>query len=117
MKEITTGKITDVVFDRDGLVPVIVQDTATQEVLMMAYMNQATLEQTLNTGLMTYWSRSRNCVWVKGQTSGQFQIVKSAKLDCDKDALLFTVEQQGDGACHTGARSCFFREIDLGSES
>ena len=79
---------------------------------MLAYMNRATLEQTMRTGIMTYWSRSRECVWVKGETSGQFQIVKSVKLDCDGDALLFTVEQQGGGACHTGARTCFFGELN-----
>lgn len=78
---------------------------------MMAYMNEATLEQTLRTGTMTYWSRSRQCVWVKGETSGQFQVVKSAKLDCDRDALLFLVEQKGSGACHTGARTCFYRKL------
>ena len=116
MNEHTAKKIRDVVFNKDGLVPVIVQDEADHEVLMMAYMNQATLEMTLQTGIMTYWSRSRQCVWVKGQTSGHFQIVKSAKLDCDRDALLFIVEQKGSGACHTGARTCFFRDLEVGSK-
>ncbi len=111
MSELTTEKITDIAFNRDGLIPVIVQDAATLEILMLAYMNLDTLEQTLKTRAMTYWSRSRKCVWVKGQTSGQFQIVKSAKLDCDRDTLLFMVEQQGGGACHTGARTCFFRDL------
>ncbi len=111
MSELTAEKITDIAFNQDGLVPVIVQEATTLEILMLAYMNLDTLEQTLRTGMMTYWSRSRECVWVKGETSGQFQIVKSAKLDCDRDTLLFMVEQQGGGACHTGARTCFFRDL------
>lgn len=113
MNELTPEKITSVVFNEQGLVPVVAQDESTQMVLMLAYMNQETLEQTLRTGFMTYWSRSRKCVWVKGQTSGQFQIVKSVRLDCDRDTLLFIVEQKGSGACHTGAVSCFFRELDV----
>lgn len=98
----------DVTFDDDGLVPAIVQDHDTGQVLMMAYMNAETLSQTLETGRMTYWSRSRQSVWVKGATSGHTQAVRSARLDCDGDALLFRVEQEG-GACHTGHRSCFYR--------
>ncbi len=111
MSELTIAKITDVAFNQDGLVPVIAQEATTLEVLMMAYMNKSTLEQTLRTKTMTYWSRSRQCVWVKGETSGHFQIVRSAKLDCDGDALLFMVDQQGSGACHTGARTCFYRDL------
>ncbi|MCY4159702.1 MAG: phosphoribosyl-AMP cyclohydrolase [Bacteroidetes bacterium] len=111
MSELTSKKISDVAFNKDGLVPAIVQDSVTYEILMLAYMNQDTLDQTLRTGIMTYWSRSRKCVWVKGETSGQYQFVKSVKLDCDGDALLFIVDQQGGGACHTGARTCFFREL------
>ena len=98
----------DVTFDDDGLVPAIVQDHDTGQVLMMAFMNAETLSQTLETGRMTYWSRSRQSVWVKGATSGHTQAVRSARLDCDGDALLFRVEQEG-GACHTGHRSCFYR--------
>ena len=98
----------DVTFDDDGLVPAIVQDHDTGQVLMMAYMNAETLSQTLETGRMTYWSRSRQSVWVKGATSGHTQAVRSARLDCDGDALLFRVDQEG-GACHTGHRSCFYR--------
>ena len=113
MNEFTSEKITSIAFNEQGLVPVVVQDESTQMVLMLAYMNQDTLEQTLRTGRMTYWSRSRNCVWVKGQTSGQIQIVKSARLDCDQDALLFIVEQHGGGACHTGAVSCFFQKLEV----
>ncbi len=111
MSKLTAENIMDIAFNKDGLVPVIVQEVNTLEILMLAYMNLDTLKQTLRTRMMTYWSRSRKCVWVKGETSGNFQIVKSAKLDCDRDTLLFMVEQQGGGACHTGARNCFFREL------
>lgn len=94
----------------DGLVPVIVQDYRTGEVLMMAYMNEEAYEQTLRTGQMTYFSRSRRQLWLKGETSGHFQYVKSLTADCDRDTLLAKVSQVG-AACHTGARSCFFNEI------
>lgn len=96
--------------DRDGLVPVIVQDYRTQEVLMMAYMNGEAYGQTLRTGRMTYFSRSRQALWLKGETSGCFQYVKSLTADCDMDTILAKVSQVG-AACHTGARSCFFNEI------
>lgn len=99
-------------FDADGLVLAIAQDAATRQVLMVAYMNADTLRQTLQTGLMTYWSRSRQAVWVKGQTSGHTQHVREVRIDCDGDALLFYVEQEGRAACHTGHRSCFFRRFD-----
>ena len=98
-------------YDIDGLVVAVVQDYGSQEVLMVAYMNADTLRQTLKTGLMTYWSRSRQCVWVKGLTSGCYQEVRSVRIDCDADALLFEVYQKGAGACHTGARTCFFRSL------
>jgi len=98
-------------FGQDGLVVVITQDYQSHEVLMVAYMNIDTLRQTLETGTMTYWSRSRQCVWIKGGTSGNFQEVKSVRLDCDGDALLFEVVQRGIGACHTGRRTCFYRSL------
>ncbi len=107
--------IDQVVFDADGLVPAIVQDGTTNEVLMMAYMNQATLRQTFETSLMTYWSRSRQQVWVKGETSGHTQEIKEVRLDCDGDALVFKVLQHGGAACHTGYRSCFYRRVDKGA--
>ncbi len=107
-----TAKMADAVFTEDGLIPAVVQDESTHEVLMVAYMNRGTLAQTIETGTMTYWSRSRKCVWVKGQTSGHFQRVRSVRLDCDGDALLFEVEQEGSGACHTGARTCFYRKLE-----
>ena len=100
-----------VTFDADGLVPAIVQDVETDQVLMMAYMTADTLRETLDTGRMVYWSRSRRERWVKGQTSGHTQAVEEVRVDCDGDALLFKVRQEG-GACHTGYRSCFFRRAD-----
>lgn len=96
----------------DGMIPVIVQDYKNDEVLMMAYMNQEAYEKTLETKIMTYWSRSRNELWVKGLTSRHFQHVKAMYLDCDNDTLLAKVEQIG-AACHTGNRSCFFRELEI----
>lgn len=103
-----------VTFDDDGLVPAIVQDAESDQVLMMAYMTEETLQDTLNTGRMVYWSRSRQERWVKGQTSGHTQTVEEARVDCDGDALLFKVQQKG-GACHTGYRSCFYRRADDGA--
>lgn len=100
-----------VTFDDDGLVPAIVQDAETDQVLMMAYMTEDTLRETLDTGRMVYWSRSRQERWVKGRTSGHTQTVEEARVDCDGDTLLFKVQQKG-GACHTGYRSCFYRRAD-----
>lgn len=94
----------------DGLIPVIVQEYKTNEVLMMAYMNEEAFDNTVKTGRMTYYSRSRQCQWVKGETSGHFQYVKSLAVDCDKDTLLAKVDQVG-AACHTGNRSCFYTTI------
>lgn len=101
-------------FDSAGLVPAIAQDRATGRVLMLAWMNEATLRETLETGRMVYWSRSRQERWAKGDTSGDRQWVREAYYDCDGDALLFVVEQEGAGACHTGARTCFFRAFGPG---
>lgn len=94
----------------DGLIPVVVQDYKTDEVLMMAYMNQEAFLKTLETGKMTYYSRSRKMLWLKGETSGHFQYVKSLSLDCDHDTILAKVRQIG-AACHTGNRSCFFKTL------
>lgn len=94
----------------DGMVPVIVQDDVKQDVLMLAYMNELAFETTLQKGLMTYWSRSRNELWTKGLTSGHVQFVKSLYVDCDKDTILARVEQVG-AACHTGNRTCFYTKI------
>lgn len=93
----------------DGLVPVVVQEDSTDEVLMMAYMNEEAYNQTMETGRMTYYSRSRGQLWVKGETSGHYQYVRSVYADCDQDTLLARVDQIG-AACHTGAHSCFFRQ-------
>lgn len=101
-------------YDASGLVTAVVQDAGTNEVLMLAYMNEATLRQTLETGVMTYWSRSRRKVWVKGETSGHTQTVRAVYVDCDGDALVFKVTQQGGAACHTGHRSCFYRRLEDG---
>ena len=95
-------------FNADGLVPVIAQDAVNGDVLMMAWMNRKTLAETLKTGQVTYWSRSRKSVWRKGETSGHTQKLVEAYVDCDGDTLLMKVEQTGP-ACHTGARSCFYR--------
>lgn len=94
----------------DGMLPVIVQDYKTSEVLMMAYMNEEAYQSTITTGKMTYWSRSRNELWIKGETSGHYQYVKSLTADCDKDTLLAKVSQVG-AACHTGSYSCFFNQV------
>jgi len=100
-------------FDKTGgLIPVIAQDVKTGEVLMLAYMNRAAWESTLFTGKATYFSRSRNELWVKGSTSGNLQIVKEIRIDCDNDAVLLMVDQVGGAACHTGYRSCFHRKVE-----
>lgn len=94
-----------------GLIPAVVQDAGTLEVLMLAYMSRESYEETLRTGRATYWSRSRGKLWRKGEESGNVQIVKEVRLDCDGDALLLFVEQQGGAACHDGYRSCFYRRL------
>lgn len=101
-------------YDANGLVPAIAQDINTRAVLMLAWMNADTLRMTLEEGRMVYWSRSRQEVWRKGDTSGDRQFVREAYYDCDGDTLLFLVEQEGKGACHTGAYSCFFRAFGQG---
>jgi phosphoribosyl-AMP cyclohydrolase len=100
--------------DPNLLIPAIVQDSTSKEVLMLAYMNPESLQMTLSTGKATYWSRSRNELWIKGATSGHFQQVQSISLDCDGDALLLEVVQTGV-ACHTGERSCFHTPLELRS--
>jgi len=101
----------DIKFDERGLVPVVVQDERTREVVMVAYMNQEAYELTLKTGKAHYYSRSRQKLWLKGESSGHFQMVKSIRLDCDNDTLLLVVDQTV-AACHTGYFSCFFRARD-----
>ena len=100
-------------FDKlGGLVPVVVQDYTSGEVLMLAFMNHQAWEQTLRSGRATYWSRSRNQLWVKGEKSGNFQEVKEIYIDCDQDSVLLKVVQRGGAACHTGHRSCFYRKLE-----
>jgi len=94
----------------NGLIPAIAQDAKTGEILMLAYMNKEAFENTLKTGKATYFSRSRNKLWVKGETSGNAQIVKEILVDCDNDAVILKIEQEG-GACHLGYRSCFYRKV------
>jgi phosphoribosyl-AMP cyclohydrolase len=99
-------------YTADGLIPAIVQDAGSRRVLMMAWMNETSLQRTLETGLMHFWSRSRQKFWLKGETSGHTQKVLHWAADCDGDTLLFEVEQTG-GACHTGYESCFFQPFAL----
>ncbi|MBI3992078.1 MAG: phosphoribosyl-AMP cyclohydrolase [Candidatus Lambdaproteobacteria bacterium] len=100
-------------FDKGGgLIPAVVQDASSSEVLMVAYVNREALDKTLQTGRMHYFSRSRNAIWMKGETSGNVQEVQSVLLDCDGDALVFKIKQVGGAACHTGYNSCFFRRLE-----
>jgi phosphoribosyl-AMP cyclohydrolase len=105
----TDEQLAQVRYDANGLVPAIVQHHATRQVLMMAWMSEETLRLTLTEGRTVFWSRSRQEVWRKGETSGDVQWVRRAYYDCDGDVLLFLVDQQGRGACHTGEPTCFFR--------
>lgn len=100
----------DMKLNSDGMVPVIVQDYKTNDVLMLAYMNEEAYNKTMELGLMTFWSRSRNELWTKGLTSGHVQYVKELYLDCDNDTILAKVEQLG-AACHTGSPTCFFKRV------
>lgn len=106
--------VANVAFGADGLVPAIAQDADSGDVLMMAWMNAESLRRTLDEGRMVYWSRSRQELWRKGDTSGDYQTVREAYYDCDGDTLLFKVTQHGRGACHTGSRTCFFGRLDAG---
>jgi phosphoribosyl-ATP pyrophosphohydrolase/phosphoribosyl-AMP cyclohydrolase len=110
VKKTSKFELSQLKFDHKGLIPAIIQDYKTKEVLMVAYMNKESLRRTLKLGKTCYWSRSRKEYWVKGETSGHFQFVKSIAYDCDMDALLIKVRQVGV-ACHTGNRSCFYRLI------
>ena len=105
-------KMMDIKFDDRGIVPAIVQDVKDGRVLMMAYMNQEALLKTAETGFTHFYSRSRRKLWKKGETSGHTQRVERITVDCDADTLLIEVEQNGPGACHTGHRSCFYRDIE-----
>ena len=98
-------------YNADGLIPAIAQQFDTHEVLMMAWMNRASIEETLETGRVCYWSRSRNRFWRKGESSGQMQVLKEFRIDCDADTILLLVDQTGP-ACHTGRRSCFYNKVE-----
>jgi phosphoribosyl-AMP cyclohydrolase len=100
-------------YDDKGLIPAIIQDVDNGDVLMMAYMNETSLKQTLETGFTHFWSRSRQKYWKKGETSGSVQEVKEILFDCDADTLLVKVKQHGAGACHTGNRTCFYTKIQI----
>ena len=113
---VSDADLANVSFNQEGLVPAIVQEAGTGEVLMMAWMNEASLRKTLETGRTWFWSRSRQEYWCKGETSGDRQYVREARYDCDGDTLLFVVEQEGKGACHTGERSCFYRAFGSPTE-
>ncbi len=108
-----TNFIDQLKFNADGLIPAIVQEQKTGRVLMLAYMNRASVQKTLELGKTVFWSRSRQKFWIKGESSGHFQIVKDLAFDCDADALLVQVEQTGP-ACHEGYQSCFFRSVREG---
>jgi len=109
VEKIDTAKLK---YDADGLIPVVAQDYKDGTVLMVAYMNKESLDLTLETGRATYWSRSRKKLWKKGEESGNFQQVKSMTIDCDLDTIVIKIDQIGGAACHTGHRSCFYRERD-----
>jgi len=113
----TPEQLAHVAYNSDGLVPVIAQDIESREILMMAWMNADSLARTLDEGRMVYWSRSRHELWRKGDTSGDRQFVREAYYDCDGDTLLFLVVQEGVGACHTGARTCFYRSFGADPDS
>ena len=104
-------------FDGNGLIPVIAQDRSTNEILMLAYMNEESLKLTRETGEAVYWSRSRNKLWKKGESSGHIQKVHQILVDCDQDALILKIEQIGNAACHTGRKSCFYRSLNDSPDS
>jgi len=114
MEEFSDSLIDQVRFNSDGLIPAIIQDEDTGEVLMLGYMNRDALKKSLETGITHFWSRTRRKIWMKGETSGHIQKIKEAFIDCDGDALLFKVEQV-KAACHTGYKSCFYRAADKAS--
>ena len=106
--------IGDLTYDNNGLIPAVIQQAGTGEVLMVAYMNAESLAKTVETGFTWFWSRSRQKYWQKGESSGHVQQVREIRYDCDADCLLVTVDQVGPGACHTGERSCFYRVLGEG---
>jgi phosphoribosyl-AMP cyclohydrolase/phosphoribosyl-ATP pyrophosphohydrolase/phosphoribosyl-AMP cyclohydrolase len=112
--EATPDQLAEIRFDADGLVPAVVQEAGTGQVLMLAWMSAESLRRSFAEGRTVFWSRSRQELWRKGDTSGDVQRIREAYYDCDGDTLLFVVDQEGKGACHTGQRSCFFRSFGRG---
>lgn len=110
-EEVELGSILRPKFDADGLIPCITTDARTGEVLMFAFMNEESLRLTIQTGKASYWSRSRNKLWIKGEESGLVQKVKGVYTDCDQDVIMIKVEVTGEGCCHNGYRSCFYRKV------
>ena len=104
----------ELVFDGDGLIPAVAQETGTGKLLMLAWMNREALRETVRSGRAVYWSRSRQCLWHKGEESGHVQLIKQVRLDCDADVIVLEVEQIGGIACHTGHARCFYRKLDDG---
>ena len=100
-------------FNQSGLIPAIAQDWLDGSIYMLAWMNRDAIQETLRSGEVHYWSRSRNELWHKGKTSGNIQILKGMRYDCDADAIILTIKQTGSGACHTGTRSCFFEKVSI----
>jgi phosphoribosyl-AMP cyclohydrolase len=105
--------IDNIIWNENGLLPVIVQDSKSNKIIMFAWMNRETLEETIKQGKAIYWSRSRNQVWIKGEKSGHYQYIEDIFLDCDRDTLLIKVKQEEGIACHTGRESCFYNRINL----
>ena len=104
----------ELVFDGDGLIPAVAQETGTGKLLMLAWMNREALRETVRSGRAVYWSRSRQRLWHKGEESGHVQLIKQVRLDCDADVIVLEVEQIGGIACHTGHARCFYRKLDEG---
>jgi phosphoribosyl-AMP cyclohydrolase len=114
MAEVKTNWLSDINFDSSGLIPAIAQDARDNRILMLAWMNEEALRETVKTGKAVYWSRSRNRLWRKGEESGNEQLISEIRLDCDSDVIILQVEQVGQIACHTGRTSCFYRVLKAG---
>jgi phosphoribosyl-AMP cyclohydrolase len=114
-KEVENGLAFAPKFDASGLIPCVTTDASSGDVLMVAYMNEASLKRTIEIGEAVYYSRSRQEIWHKGATSGQIQKVVDMRIDCDQDCIVLKVEQTGGGCCHTGSANCFYRSVDLES--
>lgn len=116
MRKVSVSDLTDgLKYDAHGLVPAVIQDAMNRQVLMVGYMNAEAVRRTLESGRVTFWSRSRQCYWTKGETSGNTQTVREVRVDCDKDCILILVDQVGE-ACHDGYRTCFYRQVTSDGE-